>query len=72
MKQIDESKCPLCGDINRCSEVDKKQGKVVLDPCWCHGVKFTRQVLKAVPKEARNKACICESCVAKLSLVKAV
>jgi hypothetical protein len=72
MPKIDESKCPLCGDINRCVEVEKKQGKPVAEPCWCHNVKFTPQVLKAVPKEARNKACICESCVAKLSLATSV
>ena len=51
--------CPICGEDNNC-QVGQKE-------CWCHTVKFTKEILGMVPEEKRGKSCICRSCFEKLS-----
>jgi hypothetical protein len=62
-KIIDPSKCPLCGEDNSCKNIcgdtDKNKN------CWCKSEKFPKQLLDAVPVEAKNKACICQRCLDK-------
>jgi hypothetical protein len=70
--KIDESKCPLCSEVNLCAEVAKKAGADNAEPCWCHDVDFPPKVLDAVPIDAKRKACICQQCIAKLTLAKAL
>ena len=61
VKQIDTSRCPLCGEINRCvmagDEKDRDQ------PCWCREESFPEELLSKIPANMRKKACICHACV---------
>jgi hypothetical protein len=34
------------------------------DPCWCVDQSFPAALLDRVPSAARNRACICQRCVA--------
>jgi hypothetical protein len=58
----DPSRCPLCGEANRCAmEVERETG-VKQGPCWCTGVRFDDALLARVPPQARGQACICQAC----------
>jgi len=62
MDAIDPAICPLCGSTNMCAmEVAKATGKP-LERCWCVDAVFTPEVLKALPENAKGKACICAEC----------
>ncbi len=62
-KLIDPSKCPICGETNQCAqEISKATGRPQ-EPCWCMTADFSAELLDRVPEEAKNKACICETCV---------
>lgn len=52
--------CPLCGKENHC-ELSKPNGCSSL--CWCHSQQIPAEILERIPKEARNKVCICRDCV---------
>lgn len=61
---IDPTRCPLCGQDNRCAmelerETGQKQG-----PCWCVGARFSAELLQAVPAASAGLACICARCAA--------
>ena len=59
---IDATRCPLCGEPNRCAmEVERETGQPQ-PPCWCTQVDFQREVLTQIPAEARGKACVCRAC----------
>ena len=59
---LDATRCPLCGEVNRCAmEVERETGVKQL-PCWCTQVDFSRELLECVPLALRGKACICEVC----------
>ncbi|XID94082.1 cysteine-rich CWC family protein [Paenibacillaceae bacterium WGS1546] len=59
--KIDPGKCPLCGKGNSCGQLaGKPHGS-----CWCAEAEFPREIFDAIPAESRNKACICERCLAK-------
>ena len=51
-------KCPLCGGDNECAAVRGESH------CWCVDVSMPPEVLKRVPPELRDVACICPGCVA--------
>lgn len=59
---MDESKCPLCAGPNDCGlcAVADSEG-----PCWCAEVAILEDLVRQVPPELRNKACICRNCVTK-------
>ncbi|WBY03996.1 cysteine-rich CWC family protein [Ramlibacter tataouinensis] len=61
---VDPSRCPLCGQSNRCAnEVERATGRPQ-PPCWCTRADFTRELLAQVPPQAVDKACICAACAA--------
>lgn len=62
---IDPSRCPLCGQDNRCAmEIERDSGQVQ-PPCWCMDATFSPGLFARIPTEARGQACICATCVAK-------
>ena len=45
----DPSRCPLCGQPNRCAmEIERETGEKQ-GPCWCVSVDFTPALLAQVP-----------------------
>jgi hypothetical protein len=62
---VDASRCPLCGEPNRCAmELERETGQPQ-SPCWCTQVDFTADLLARVPAEAKRQACICQACARK-------
>lgn len=60
----DPSRCPLCGEANRCAmEVARETGQAQ-PPCWCMDADFSTDLLARVPAEKRRLACICARCAA--------
>jgi len=57
---VSPSVCPLCGEGNACGMVAGTP-----ESCWCMGVAISDDVLKMIPAEAKNKACVCAKCAAK-------
>ncbi len=55
---MDPTKCPLCGNSNRCG-IGAGKGT-----CWCFSQPVPQAVLDKVPEEAREEACVCEVCAA--------
>ena len=64
--RVDPSRCPLCGEANRCAmEVERETG-MKQPRCWCMSadVDFSPELLARVPMEKQQLACICASCAA--------
>ncbi|RZL87225.1 MAG: hypothetical protein EOP82_27325 [Variovorax sp.] len=64
MAQPDPSRCPLCGEVNRCAmEVERETGQPQ-PPCWCMqtDVNFGPALLDRLPADTRGLACICARC----------
>ncbi|TFZ01752.1 cysteine-rich CWC family protein [Ramlibacter humi] len=62
---IDATRCPLCGQPNRCAnEIERETGQAQ-PPCWCTQVDFSRELLESVPEHLQRQACICAACAAK-------
>jgi hypothetical protein len=62
----DPSRCPLCGESNRCAmEIERETGQAQ-PPCWCMDAdfNFSEALLARVPAEKRRLACICARCAA--------
>jgi molybdopterin-guanine dinucleotide biosynthesis protein MobB len=60
MAEVDASRCPLCGELNRCArEVDSR-----CQSCWCQSAAIPAGLLEQIPAAARMRACVCQSCVA--------
>ena len=60
----DPSRCPLCGEVNRCAmEIARETGRAQ-PPCWCMEADFTADLLARVPSDKRRLACICARCAA--------
>ncbi|SEB21067.1 cysteine-rich CWC family protein [Variovorax sp. YR216] len=69
---VDASRCPLCGEANRCAmDVERETGQKQ-PPCWCMAAEFSfsPELLARVPQEKRGLACICARCAA-LAVVQA-
>ena len=61
---IDVSRCPLCGESNRCAmEVERETGEAQ-PPCWCMQADFSNAPLAKLPESMRGLACICARCAA--------
>ncbi|MET3478207.1 hypothetical protein ABIC38_004493 [Variovorax sp. 1126] len=59
---IDATRCPLCGEPNRCAmEIERETGQAQ-PPCWCMQVDFSNAPLTNLPEEMRGLACICLHC----------
>jgi prepilin-type N-terminal cleavage/methylation domain-containing protein/prepilin-type processing-associated H-X9-DG protein len=58
----DPSSCPLCGAANGCQLCSPA---IYKGSCWCARVEMPGALLARVPKEFRNRACICQNCVGK-------
>ncbi|WP_308812427.1 cysteine-rich CWC family protein [Variovorax sp. WS11] len=59
---LDASRCPVCGEANRCAiELERETGQAQR-PCWCMQAGVSREALARVPPEARGLACICARC----------
>lgn len=58
--------CPLCGQENHCA-MAAVGGTATTDPCWCTNQQFPATLLEKVPVAARDKFCICQSCLAKFA-----
>lgn len=54
--QVNSSICPLCSNENKCQVEASK-------PCWCFNVNVPQELLKKLPLESQNKACICRRCL---------
>lgn len=64
----DPSRCPLCGEQNRCAmEVERETGESQ-PPCWCMAADFSEALLARVPADKRRLACICARCAAQEAL----
>ncbi|VTU32661.1 hypothetical protein SRS16CHR_05129 [Variovorax sp. SRS16] len=62
--QPDPSRCPLCGEANRCAmEIERETGRPQ-PPCWCMQADFSKALLARVPTAMRGLACICARCAA--------
>ena len=45
----DPSRCPLCGESNRCAlEIERETGQAQ-PPCWCMAADFSEALLARVP-----------------------
>jgi Cysteine-rich CWC len=42
-------------------ELERETGRPQ-PPCWCTQADFDPQALRALPEEARGRACICHGC----------
>ncbi len=61
---VDPTRCPLCGQDNRCAmEVERATGQAQ-PPCWCLGARFTPELLERIPAASRGRACLCARCAA--------
>ncbi|NKE66982.1 cysteine-rich CWC family protein [Ramlibacter sp. RBP-2] len=61
----DPTRCPICGQPNRCAmEVERETG-LKQDACWCTQVDFGAALLAQVPAPAQGQACICAACAAR-------
>lgn len=64
----DPSRCPLCGESNRCAmEIERETGQAQ-PACWCMEAEFSETLLARVPEGQRRTACICARCAAQDAL----
>ena len=55
----DPTRCPLCGQSNRCSQADPAlEGQA----CWCFSTRIDRNALERIPPELVDRACLCPRC----------
>jgi len=57
---VDPTRCPLCGQPNRCAMAQATEQPAA--PCWCVSVSFSAELLARVPAAAQRQACICAAC----------
>jgi hypothetical protein len=63
--QVDPTRCPICGQPNRCANEVERETGLAQPPCWCTTVDFNGELLARVPAEAVRLACICRACAAR-------
>ncbi|WP_349572131.1 cysteine-rich CWC family protein [Azotobacter salinestris] len=61
--KADPQQCPLCGNPNTCAQPNPSQ---VQTTCWCFSKTISPAVLKAVPTDLRDRACLCPRCLQRL------
>ncbi len=52
------AQCVLCGEANECGIAAGNT------ECWCFATPVPRALIERVPESQRNRACICQACVA--------
>lgn len=57
--EVDTTRCPLCNKVNACLPA---MGNCS-DNCWCMTANIPRELLKQIPEEKRNLACVCKACI---------
>lgn len=60
---LDPTRCPLCGEDNRCAMERQKATGQAQPPCWCVSQTFSAELLARLPTDAQGKACICGDCL---------
>ena len=55
---FDPTRCPLCGRPNRC--VLAAGGEI--HDCWCLQTPIAPAALARLPKEERDRRCLCPAC----------
>ena len=58
----DPSRCPLCGEANRCAMEIENQTGLAQPPCWCTTATFSAGLLQQIEPQARGVACVCANC----------
>jgi len=56
MDAVDPTRCPLCGEDNRCGAA------AGAGTCWCFSARVPEEVLERVPPALRGVACVCARC----------
>ncbi|WP_108099383.1 cysteine-rich CWC family protein [Pseudomonas sp. GV071] len=51
--------CPLCGQRNRCSQVDPTSNG---EACWCFSAPISAAALARLSAEQIDKSCLCPNC----------
>ena len=59
----DPTRCPLCGQDNRCVMERERDTGQTQDPCWCVTERFDPALMDSLPSAAQGKTCICSSCL---------
>jgi len=62
---INPGRCPLCGGANDCQLCSPATYK---GQCWCAHLEIPNDLLARVPENLRDRACICQNCVARFQL----
>ncbi|MDB5825928.1 MAG: hypothetical protein JWQ73_148 [Variovorax sp.] len=62
--RIDATRCPICGESNRCAVELARETGMAQAECWCMQADFSAALLSRVPDTARGAACICARCAA--------
>ncbi|GAB1383087.1 hypothetical protein MASR1M50_14070 [Burkholderiales bacterium] len=58
----DPTRCPLCGQPNRCAQALARATGQPAPPCWCMQQRVDPRQLARVPARARGQACLCPAC----------
>ena len=59
---VDATRCPVCGEPNRCAVELAHETGLPQAECWCMQTDFSVDALSMVPDAARGVACICARC----------
>lgn len=57
MTEQTAANCPICGGDNRCGS------EAGSGACWCMKEHFPEEILRLVPEDQLDKACICPCCL---------
>jgi len=60
VKDINDKCCPLCQGDNQCGIKNKA-------PCWCRQSEMPIELINQVPKNLKDKSCICQTCLKKFN-----
>ena len=57
--------CPICENDNLC-DVNNEKG------CWCANINVPTELINTLTDQPQNKRCICQACIEKFKLGKAI
>ncbi|WP_371365688.1 cysteine-rich CWC family protein [Pseudomonas sp. QL9] len=63
MTDIDPTRCPLCGQRNRCAQADPAADGA---SCWCFETAIDPVALQRIAPESVDRACLCPRCAQNL------
>ncbi len=58
----DLSRCPLCGQNNRCAMEQARLSGEPQPACWCSTLVFDPALHERIPVTERGKICLCLAC----------